>query len=53
MGDQDDAARRVAFFERLAREAAAAGPRDECDNPTAPATATPAIGQATVQQRSR
>src|SRR5262249_50250447 len=33
MSDQDDAARRMAFFQQLAREAAAAGVQDECDNP--------------------
>jgi hypothetical protein len=33
MSDQDEAARRMAFFQQLAREAAAAGVPDECDNP--------------------
>ena len=33
MSDQDEAARRMAFFRQLAREAAAAGVQDECDNP--------------------
>jgi len=33
MSDQDEAARRMAFFQQLAREAAAAGAQDECDNP--------------------
>ena len=33
MSDQDETARRMAFFEQLAREAAAAGVQDECDNP--------------------
>jgi hypothetical protein len=33
MGEHDETARRVAFFERMAREAAAAAPQDECDNP--------------------
>ena len=33
MSDQDEAARRMAFFQQLAREAAAAGVQDECDNP--------------------
>jgi hypothetical protein len=33
MSNQDEAARRMAFFERLAPEAAAAGPQDKCDNP--------------------
>ena len=32
MSDQDETARRMAFFEQLAREAAA-GVQDECDNP--------------------
>ena len=33
MSDQDEAARRMAFFQQLTREAAAAGVQDECDNP--------------------
>ena len=33
MRDQNEAARRMAFFEQLAREAAAAGEQDECDDP--------------------
>lgn len=33
MSDQDETARRMAFFEQLEREAAAAGMQDECDNP--------------------
>jgi hypothetical protein len=33
MSDQDDAARRMAFFQQLARETAAARVQDECDNP--------------------
>ena len=33
MSDQDEAARRMAFFQQLAREAAAAGAQDECDDP--------------------
>ena len=33
MSDQDEAARRMAFFQQLAREAAAAGIQDECDDP--------------------
>jgi hypothetical protein len=33
MTDQNEAARRMAFFEQLAREAAAAGMQDKCDNP--------------------
>jgi hypothetical protein len=33
MSDQDEAARRMAFFQQLAREAATAGVQDECDNP--------------------
>jgi len=33
MSDQDETARRMAFFEQLAREAAAAGVQDQCDNP--------------------
>jgi len=52
MSDQDETARRMAFFQQLAQEAAAAGPQDECDNPTAPATATPASDRATAPQRS-
>jgi len=32
MSDQDETARRIAFFEQLARAAAAAGVQDECDN---------------------
>ena len=33
MSDQDETARRMAFFAQLAREAAAAGMQDKCDNP--------------------
>jgi hypothetical protein len=33
MRDQNDAERRMAFFQQLARETAAAGPQDECGNP--------------------
>jgi hypothetical protein len=33
MRDQNEAARRMAFFQQLAQEAAAAGMQDECDNP--------------------
>jgi hypothetical protein len=33
MRDQNEAARRMAFFQQLAREAAAVGVQDECDNP--------------------
>lgn len=33
MSDQDETARSMAFFQQLAREAAAAGVQDECDNP--------------------
>jgi hypothetical protein len=33
MNDQDEAARRMAFFEQLARDAAAAELQDECDDP--------------------
>jgi hypothetical protein len=32
MRDQNEAARRMAFFQQLAREAAAAGMQDECDD---------------------
>jgi len=33
MIDQNEAARRMAFFQQLAQEAAAAGVQDECDDP--------------------
>ncbi len=33
MSDQDEAARRMAFFQQLVREAAAADLQDECDDP--------------------
>ena len=33
MRDQNEAARSMAFFQQLAREAADAGVQDECDNP--------------------
>jgi hypothetical protein len=33
MRDQNEAPRRMAFFQQLAREAAAAGVQDECDDP--------------------
>jgi hypothetical protein len=33
MSDQNEAARRMAFFQQLAREAAAAGMQDGCDDP--------------------
>jgi hypothetical protein len=33
MRDQNDAERRMAFFQQLAQETAAAGPQDECGNP--------------------
>ena len=33
MSDEDVTARRMAFFQQLAREAAAAGALDECDDP--------------------
>jgi len=50
MNDQGDAAHRMAFFQQLAREAAAAGPQDECNDPTALATRTQASVRATVRQ---
>ena len=33
MNDQGEAAHHMAFFQQLAREAAAAGAQDECDDP--------------------
>ncbi len=33
MNDQDEAARRIAFFRELEREAATASNQDECDDP--------------------
>ena len=33
MREQNEAARRMAFFQQLAREAVAVGVQNECDNP--------------------
>jgi len=52
MNDQGEAAHHMAFFQQLAREAAAAGAQDECDDPTAPATRTSASVRATARRRS-
>jgi hypothetical protein len=53
MSDQYEAARRMAFFQQLAREAAAAGVQDECDNPDCACHRDADDRRATARRRSR
>ena len=52
MRDQNEAARRMAFFQNWRGKRRPLACRTSATTPTAPATATPATGRATARQRS-